>query len=172
MATSTGRNIIKDITKYSGTDDEKNYQLQTRLSTYNQNNPSSVLKQSQEFSNETDSNGNKKPLGGELNEYLNNNNNAPSQDNTKALYSNEFPFWDFNCKGKINNKVTEVTKNEESVITETENEESEITETENKENFGNVTHKSTNVSIMIVILIVLVLLALLFAFLWAKSRKK
>ena len=114
MATSTGRNIIKDITKLSGKNDEDNYQLQTRLSTYYQNNPSKVLLHSQIFSNETDLNGNKVPLGGELNEYMNNTTNAPSQDNNvKALYSDEFPFWDFNCKKELDTEIIKKKKKEE-----------------------------------------------------------
>ena len=163
MATSTGRNIIKDITKYSGTDYEINYQLQIRLSTYNQNNPSSVLKQSQEFSNETDFNGNKVPLGGKLNEFINNNNNAPSQNkNTKALYSDEFPFWDFNCKGKINNKVTEVTENEE--IEEFGNEEiEEFGNEEIKEEFGNeeIKEEPKNWGIIIAIIAIIIIIIIL-----------
>ena len=144
MPSSTGKNIIKDLTKFSDTD-ETNYQLQTRLSTYYQNNPGNILSFSQKYSNEEDSVGNKIPLGGELNEYSNNINNAPSQDKSvKALYSNEFPFWEFNCKGKINNKVTEVTNTEKFGNEETEkfgNEETEKfgnEETEKKTNWGKI----------------------------------
>lgn len=144
MASSTGKNIIKDLTKFSDTD-ETNYQLQIRLSTYYQNNPGNILSFSQKYSNEEDAVGNKIPLGGELNEYSNNINNAPSQDKSvKALYSNEFPFWEFNCKGKINNKVTEVTNTEKFGNEETEefgNEETEKfgnEETEKKTNWGKI----------------------------------
>ena len=136
MPSSTGKNIIKDLTKFSDTD-ETNYQLQTRLSTYYQNNPGNILSFSQKYSNEEDSVGNKIPLGGELNEYSNNINNAPSQDKSvKALYSNEFPFWEFNCKGKINNKVTEVTNTEKFRNEETEKFGNE--ETEKKTNWGKI----------------------------------
>ena len=136
MPSSTGKNIIKDLTKFSDTD-ETNYQLQIRLSTYYQNNPGNILSFSQKYSNEEDSVGNKIPLGGELNEYSNNINNAPSQDKSvKALYSNEFPFWEFNCKGKINNKVTEVTNTEKFRNEETEKFGNE--ETEKKTNWGKI----------------------------------
>ena len=151
MATSTGRNIIKDITKLSGKNDEDNYQLQTRLSTYYQNNPSKVLSHSQIFSNETDLNGNKVPLGGELNEYMNNTTNAPSQDNNvKALYSDEFPFWDFNCKKELD---TEIIKKEEE----------EQKEEEQKEEFGNEESekKSTNwgkIGIILSVILIFIIL--------------
>lgn len=128
-------NITKDLTQFSDSD-EQNYQLQTRLSTYYQNNPKAVLLHSQKFSNEEDSFGNKIPLGGELNEYLNNINNAPSQDESiKAFYSDEFPFWDFNCKNETPENKTQVNETQENFGNETQ-------ENETQENFGNETQEN------------------------------
>tara|TARA_B110000037_G_scaffold201163_1_gene242293 strand:+ start:463 stop:1056 length:594 start_codon:yes stop_codon:yes gene_type:complete len=178
MPNSTGKSIIKDLTKFSESD-ETNYQLQSRLSTYYQNNPSNILLFSQEYSNEEDASGNKIPLGGEVNEYLNNINNAPSQDKSvKALYSNEFPFWEFNCKGQINNKVTEVKKEEETEVTEEfgneefgneefGNEETKTDVTEITEKFGNEeTEKKTNLgkiigTILLILFIIIIVLIIL-----------
>ena len=168
MPSSTGKSIIKDLIKFSDTD-ETNYQLQIRLSTYYQNNPGNILSFSQKYSNEEDSVGNKIPLGGELNEYLNNINNAPSQDKSvKALYSNEFPFWDFNCKGEINNKVTEVTNKEQFGNEETEQFGNEETEQfGNEEQFENdKTEKKTNLgkiigTILLIFIIIIIALIIL-----------
>ena len=94
MVSSTGKDIISDLIDYSNKNsdnsNEMNYGLQTRLSTFHQGNPSQVLLNSAEHSN------NGIPLGGPINEYLNNSTNAPSQNNEKSFYSDEFPFLKIN----------------------------------------------------------------------------
>jgi len=107
MVNSVGKNITNDILNYSNKVSQNNndmdtqLKLQERLANWYQNNPASVLLNSEKYSGMRE-NGDHVPLGGRINTYANNIANRPPQNSSEqAFYSDEFPFWNFNCS---NNK--------------------------------------------------------------------
>ena len=157
MVNSIGKNIIKDLSKYS---DNKSkdpiqtaYDLQVRLSHWYQSNPAQVLLNSKKYSGEYE-NGMKSPLGGDINIHANNTTNAPSQNvDETAFYSEEFPFWDFNCDKSIEQPVKKEIKQEQEIKENFSNK---------KENFSGITGILSITGI--IMLIVIFIIGLLFVY--------